>query len=1479
MANIKVKNTSLDQNLNGTNFNNTASETIFSFGSFSLTSNFSGRVPIDYSNQLSTFVRPVTLETLGYTPIQSEIIYDKTVNAVLNLDNSDLNTFVKFGSTYDFFRVCVENIILEYPGSLYVNGQAIPGGNTTYYDYSYDELYDISTFKIPLKVGSGVNPIVNTFGLIYNYGNTATPDNNEIKNVNLSYDKYIIWSSTYSNDYTHTILDFVGFNPNVPSPYVIVSVNGNVFPDTTGNTGEISFHVRPNNVVFDEFRELLVDYEKYMMSERDGINGFRFIVNEPSILDDGTIKYNSSNILWSTLDGYNIDINNSSYEQFLSRILTIGQKYDTVKTDLIARFLTPSSLKTYDLTDEAKMTKLLRIYGKEFDQIKKFIDSLVYINKVTYDKKNNIPDQLVSNLARTFGWQYFSLVNETELVTGFLNVDDTERNLNTDLLPAEVDIELWRRILMNTNYFWKSKGTRQAIKSMFMLIGIPEPFINITEYVYTVDGRIDPREVTLSQADFPSNSLPYDNSGYPKAPLETGKFYFQVSGDTDGGQAYMNVFRKAGFTLLQTVDNKKSWIQTGATTRIHYSTPQYYQEDSKLILNTKEVDIALDTARGIEYDVFYYTKNVDFPANSSGYTLPYKYVNISLGLTGATQTKFKLPSQFSSPEGDLEVRFNGILLNAPKLYTGGTGTTDETTEANYSVSGDMLTLTNGVVASLSNNNRDVIEATYLYSGASVPVSGVSIKYLVSRIDASLIGTTIPLPSNASGDVQITINGIALTKGTSQFNADYIINPNNSSEIVIQNPEVIAYLAINPYVQVAYVTVTGSTSIEARNELFRVDSFATSKLYYNDSANKYVYKLNYKLNNVSDAKVLINGIALEPGTDYTLNSSNPYEIYLPAGITYGTVISVYYLVGGNDYFDPIVSNDFGVGDISQLSFLEFIELVQRRMINATNRKTITDFKGGWYPTLLKIYVDYLKRANLPQVFDPETNTWVRNPLESNGYTFENLYPFLSKYNAFFQRFVDQLLSATIIVKKGGLLIRNSIFTKQKFAYKRGVYMGATKYLGYGNNATTFYQDRHLAYFGDDGSTFLKRPLFQNVQWSDDFVCVNDLCSNFIVTGVTITYPTTTTTTTAFPYQAVMTINEVDSEQTPLVETNRTGTYASETHRIAFNPPILPGYVISSNFIFTSKLSGGTDNDSIARAVITIKKNGSTIFTVTNEKNIISSDIVNSYSVSIRTGDIIDVVLENTAMVVEGSGDYCISKILFAPVITNVTPNGRIPSIVPPSILSYVSEGPVISTGYGRLYNWYALNDSRNIAPEGWHVATDADWTTLTTYLLGESVAGGKLKETGTLHWLTPNTDATDEVAFTALPGGFRGSNADFYYFGETGSWWTGTQYSAGDAWYRSMFYSSPSILSNNGSKWMGLSVRLVKNDSNDTGKMTGNDGKIYDTVKIGDQVWLARDLDETKYRTGAEIQEVTDATSWLALTSGAWCFYNNVEPTY
>ena len=129
-------------------------------------------------------------------------------------------------------------------------------------------------------------------------------------------------------------------------------------------------------------------------------------------------------------------------------------------------------------------------------------------------------------------------------------------------------------------------------------------------------------------------------------------------------------------------------------------------------------------------------------------------------------------------------------------------------------------------------------------------------------------------------------------------------------------------------------------------------------------------------------------------------------------------------------------------------------------------------------------------------------------------------------------------------------------------------------------------------------------------------------------------------------------------------------------------------------------------------------------------------------------------------------------------------------------------------YGYLYNWYAVDDSRNIAPEGWHVPTDDEWQILVDYLGGSSVAGGKMKETGTEHWNSPNTGATNESGFTALPGGYRGLNGSYYGMG-FGCFWSSTEGSSYHAWSRRLSYGNSEVYRNYDGKHAGFSVRCLR----------------------------------------------------------------------
>ena len=130
--------------------------------------------------------------------------------------------------------------------------------------------------------------------------------------------------------------------------------------------------------------------------------------------------------------------------------------------------------------------------------------------------------------------------------------------------------------------------------------------------------------------------------------------------------------------------------------------------------------------------------------------------------------------------------------------------------------------------------------------------------------------------------------------------------------------------------------------------------------------------------------------------------------------------------------------------------------------------------------------------------------------------------------------------------------------------------------------------------------------------------------------------------------------------------------------------------------------------------------------------------------------------------------------------------------------------------GRLYNWYAATDSRNIAPTGWHVPTDAEWTTLITYLGGDSVAGGKMKEIGTTHWASPNTGATNESGFSAVPVGSRiGYSGEFSSLVYGDDYWSSTQSEASSAWNCSLFSDYTYCRLWAYDKTFGSAVRLVK----------------------------------------------------------------------
>ena len=129
-------------------------------------------------------------------------------------------------------------------------------------------------------------------------------------------------------------------------------------------------------------------------------------------------------------------------------------------------------------------------------------------------------------------------------------------------------------------------------------------------------------------------------------------------------------------------------------------------------------------------------------------------------------------------------------------------------------------------------------------------------------------------------------------------------------------------------------------------------------------------------------------------------------------------------------------------------------------------------------------------------------------------------------------------------------------------------------------------------------------------------------------------------------------------------------------------------------------------------------------------------------------------------------------------------------------------------FGKLYNWYAVNDPRGLAPQGMHIPSDGEWTTLINFLGGELIAGGKMKATDL--WNPPNTGATNSSGFSGLPGGFRdGFGEDFKGIGNSGDWWSSTSFNTDNAWAIGVFYKNSDVDRDDDPKTIGLSVRCIK----------------------------------------------------------------------
>ncbi len=513
---------------------NTDGNSTFTLGNFAITTSVENNPSkLFTTNKFSNFV---SLCTLDLSNEESKALLNNNSEVKLKLDKTNLCNYAYFGSMLEYTRVSLEEIITKWPASLYLTPeQGIVSNNLTVENYNHDPLINESTFKV------NVNWVVNSYQLNFLQNGTILDsfnETNDLRNLTVNYLSY----SILNDDTEYALLGFTG-STELTNDYIYLRTAGNPFSNITGTSGTFIYHIKPNKLIEETFFNDLPDFESNLLN-RLTTPKYTSVYKFPKMSEAGTLFYNTETITWPVTDGYNIDFNTTEYASYVNRLIDIVTNFDENKTNLMVRFLTSEAISDFDTvprcdgegeTAGQKMNRTLKIYGREYDEIKRYIDGIQYANTVTYDQLNNTPDAILKYLAKTMGWGLVSSVLENDLLRNYVTSDpSTYSGMSRGYTAVEAEVEMWRRIILNTPWLWKSKGARKSIEFLFKFIGAPDGLIEFNEFIYVAKNTID---VDLFKLLLRENGLPddidlynIDSEGYPRVPNNNPNMYFQKGG-------------------------------------------------------------------------------------------------------------------------------------------------------------------------------------------------------------------------------------------------------------------------------------------------------------------------------------------------------------------------------------------------------------------------------------------------------------------------------------------------------------------------------------------------------------------------------------------------------------------------------------------------------------------------------------------------------------------------------------------------------------------------------------------------------------------------------------------------------------------------------------------------------------------------------------------------------------------------------------
>ena len=516
-----------------------------------------------------------TLENIGETQISEE-------SKIINKPNyTSLKDFAYYGSAVELIKATVNDVIMRFPGGLSYYGEDAPSvkiGNTTYYFISNE-------FQIDCWTGGGTIPEENI--------------KNPMRILAASYMNYEVCGAKKDcscpvftpngNTCLNSIIGTTDFGAGSFKVFMDSDGNKHLVSETYGQKGTPI--IKPKQQFIDEFWNTMDDFERVLLN-RDTSPVYKAVFETPYSNEDGYF-YTNQQYIWPTVgdDNFTPDVTTIAFQMYLTSLISLATYHDNIDSDNLWRMMTHESIKNLDWTytnnggldfeedyvpDNTGIGAMIRIYGRQFDDIKRYADNIKSSNSLSYDGKNNVPDYFVSDKVEEDGW-VAKHVSQFDNTTTMAITSSLATVYPSNKYGSYVNTAFQRRLALNSNYIQSMKGTRRGIETILGMFGYIQDDSGTKEGTFKIDEHVF----------LITSGLSYAETSYFRSLVENISEY-------DDFDNYMDGFPVA---LIKTENSENDYLIPWFNRNEQYLYPFYFQSSGGWgKRHKKDINLSITTA-------------------------------------------------------------------------------------------------------------------------------------------------------------------------------------------------------------------------------------------------------------------------------------------------------------------------------------------------------------------------------------------------------------------------------------------------------------------------------------------------------------------------------------------------------------------------------------------------------------------------------------------------------------------------------------------------------------------------------------------------------------------------------------------------------------------------------------------------------------------------------------------------------------------